>query len=333
MIWLVVWFGLGLALVSWWTESRYRRTRPMAGGRHDDIMLPHTEAFELYHNAFSLCSNKVRLCLEELQVAYRSHPINLVETGAYENIGRRFLAVNPAGLVPVLVHEGRPVYESHDILAYVAAHAPDRSLVPTESTARAEMDIWVDRASLKGDPLRDRSRPGNLVPALTIPMFAAMAEGIPIHQLIEGLLFHPMRIRPMFFLLLKGVGLRRLHWLAPAIARYREAVNGMHTALDELEIRLTRSEGPWMLGADFTLADVSWAVLLNRLDEADTLDAFLDGRPAIGAYWNAVQSRPSFATAVDAMRHPQAVAATARIRAEKANVAGLATALQVNGFG
>ena len=44
--------------------------------------------------------------MAELELPYRDHHVHLIETGSYENVGRDYLAVNPAGLLPVLVHKG-----------------------------------------------------------------------------------------------------------------------------------------------------------------------------------------------------------------------------------
>ena len=75
----------------------------MPSGIQPQIMLDHEQEWELYHNDFSLCSKKIRMCLEELGIDYKSHHIDLVETGRYENISRQFLKINPGGMVPVLV--------------------------------------------------------------------------------------------------------------------------------------------------------------------------------------------------------------------------------------
>ena len=64
------------------------------------------------------------MCLAELGIPYKSHHIHLIETESYENLSRHFLAVNPGGLVPVLVHQGHPIYESHDQIRYAAEHSP-----------------------------------------------------------------------------------------------------------------------------------------------------------------------------------------------------------------
>ena len=64
------------------TRPEVTRTAP-TGGLHPEIQLPHRQEWELYHNSFSLCSKKLRVCMAELGLAYESHPIDLIETGSY----------------------------------------------------------------------------------------------------------------------------------------------------------------------------------------------------------------------------------------------------------
>jgi glutathione S-transferase len=171
------------ALATWLVEARRRTRHPVPPGYQRDISLPHTQAFELYHNALSLCSMKTRVCLAELGIPYRSHPIDLIETGAYENIRAPFLRVNPGGTVPVLVHQGHPIYESHEQIRYAARHAPagSPSLIPDDPGLRAELERWIDRASLTGDPMNEGEQSaGNTVPGLTLPLFAAMIDRIAV---------------------------------------------------------------------------------------------------------------------------------------------------------
>ena len=96
--------ALALLALGWflWEKGR-RKTRSMPAGLQQQIQLPHTQRWTLYHNAFSLCSKKIRVSLAEYDVSYESKPIDLIETGRYENISRTFLQVNPAATVPVLL--------------------------------------------------------------------------------------------------------------------------------------------------------------------------------------------------------------------------------------
>ena len=295
--------------VVWYVwERRQRKTHAMPGGIHEDLTLPHAEEWELYHNAFSLCSKKTRVCLAELGIPYKSHHIDLIETGAYENISRHFLQVNPAALVPVLVHNGHPIYESHEQLTYAAQHTSRlAALVPENEEQRNVMEYWVHKSSLVGDdPIANiNETAGNAVPGLTIPIFAAMIEHIPVSRIVEGLLFHRLKKRALFFLLLKFRGVRRLPQLKPIVKLIRNSRAAMHAHLDELEHALDRSGGPWIVGEPFTLADVGMMVILERLREVDWLEEFLgERRPHVSRYWQALQARPSYQAGVTAFIHP-----------------------------
>jgi glutathione S-transferase len=323
--------GLGVA---WWAfERSRRRSHPVPAGHRPEITIPHQQEFELYHNALSLCSTKTRVCLAELGVPYRSHAIDLIETGAYENIGRRFLAVNPAGTVPVLVHAGHPVYESHEQIRYAAAHAPpgSPSLVPEDPALRQEMERWIDRSSLTGDPLHhgDESA-GNAIPGLTLPLFAAMIERIPYRKILEGLLFHFDKRRPVMFLLFKAVGLARFDRIAPAMKLLARSRTQVAHHLDTLEKQLRESRGPWILGETFSLADVSWLVIFERLAQVDLLHVLVGDelRPHCAAYWSRLRARPSYRSAIVGHAHPTIAYGTNRIREAKAADPALRAALE-----
>ena len=315
--------GILVAALFWflWEKSR-RQAHPVPPGLQKDIELPHSSEFELYHNALSLCSMKARVCMAELQVPYRSHHIDLIETGSYETISRAFLSVNPGGTVPVLVHNGCPVYESHEQIRYAALHAPPGSpaLVPEDPDLRAQMEYWIDRSSITDDPLNQGELSiGNAIPPLTFPLFATMMERIPMSKVFDGLLFHPDRRRPVLFLALKLVGIHGMHYLPPLTAFLERSRVQVGEHLDQLEEQLKR-EGPWILGACFSLADVSWLVIFERLMQTDYLHLYLGGgrRPACATYWERLQARPAYREAILGYPHPLITYGTRRIEDAKA---------------
>jgi GSH-dependent disulfide-bond oxidoreductase len=84
-------------------------------------------------------SIKVPIALEELNLEYTLHPVNIRQGGQREP---DFLAVNPAGKVPVLIEEtaaGNPfvLTESAAILVFLAEK--HGQLLPTEPIARAQV--------------------------------------------------------------------------------------------------------------------------------------------------------------------------------------------------
>jgi glutathione S-transferase len=321
-------------LVGWWAwEKSHRKTHPVPPGLQHAVTLPHAHEFELYHNALSLCSMKTRVCLAELGIAYESHPIDLIETGGYQTLSRAFLAVNPAGTVPVLVHRGHPVYESHEQIRYAAAHAPPGAppLVPDDAEAKREMDRWVDRSSLTDDPIaHPETSIGNVAPRLTLQLFAAMIEKIPYRNILEGLLFHFDKKRPVLFLTLKARGLERIHRLTPIMRLLADGRRHAGDHLDALEAQLAATGGPWILGDAFTLADVSWLVIFERLRQVDAEHVFLGGgrRPECTAYWERLRSRPSYARAIVGCSHPLIEHGTRRLREVKGADPELRAALE-----
>ena len=323
-----------LAAVAWWLwEKARRKTHAVEAGHQARIALPFEREFELFHNPLSLCSMKARVCLAELGIPYASHAIDLIETGAYENIRPAFLAVNPAGTVPVLVHDGHPVYESHEQIRYAADHAPPGSprLVPDDPALAAEMQRWIDRSSLTGDPLEhgDASA-GNAVPGLTVPIFAAMIDRIALWKIVEGLLFHIDKRRPLVFLVLKLRGLEKLAKLRPVVGVIRRSHRQMGEHLDALEQQLRDGGGPWILGATYSLADVSWSVIFERLAQVDCEGVHLraDLRPECTAYWERLKARPSYRAAILDHPHPTIAYGTQRLKDAKAADPALRDALE-----
>ncbi len=322
------------ALVGWWAwEKSHRKTHPVSPGIQKGVELPYEEEFELYHNALSLCSMKSRVCIAELGIPYKGHAIDLIETGSYETLSRRFLAVNPAGTVPVLVHGGHPIYESHEQIRYAAQHAPSDSpaLVPAEPELKAEMERWVDLSSLTDDPIRyPEWSIGNAVPRLTFQLFAAMIEKIPYPKILEGLLFHFDKRRPILFLMLKARGLERMHTLKPLMRMLAGGRKHVNAHLDALEVKLSESGGPWILDEAFSLADVSWLVIFERLRQVDNEDVFLGAglRPACTAYWERLKERPSYAEAILGYPHPLIDHGIRRLKQVKAADPALRSALE-----
>jgi len=306
---------------------------PPSGGLHPEIDIPHTEEWELYHNSFSLCSKKVRVCMAELGLPYESHHLHLIETGAYETVSRAYLKINPAGTVPVIVHEGHPVYESHDQIVYAAEHAGEcgRQLLPSDPAIKALVERWTDCASLVGNALQGpERRAGHCVPGLTMPIFATMVAYIPYREILKGLLTHPNKERPLFFTLLRFRTVHGLPKLSPVMKALRRARRHMGNHLDSLAQLLDGHGGPWIAGAQFTLADVSWVVILDRLVEADW-DDYLWGngkRPTIAAYWERLQARPSYRSEILEMRCPITQKGIADLKRAKAEDARLRDALE-----
>lgn len=91
----------------------------------------------LYNAWFCPFAQRAWIALLEKGVEFK-----YVEQDPY-NKTPEWLAINPRGLVPVIVHNGKPVYESPVCIEYVdEAWKTDRNLLPTDVYQRAFARIW-----------------------------------------------------------------------------------------------------------------------------------------------------------------------------------------------
>ena len=97
----------------------------------------------LYHLWLSPYCRKVRIVLAEKKIDYR------LETENTWLRRREFLAINPAGEVPVLIEDdGTSIADSQAICEYLEEIVPDPSIFPVDPKERAEarrIVAWFDR--------------------------------------------------------------------------------------------------------------------------------------------------------------------------------------------
>jgi glutathione S-transferase len=95
---------------------------------------------ELYHFWSSVCSVRCRMALEEKGVAWTSRYIDLFK---FDQLRPEYLAINPDGVVPTLVHDGVPIHESTIINEYIDTAFEGPKLVPSEPILQARMREFV----------------------------------------------------------------------------------------------------------------------------------------------------------------------------------------------
>ncbi len=84
---------------------------------------------------------KVLWACEEIGVSYVREDWG---TGFRDTRAPEFLRLNPNGLVPVVLIDGAPLWESNTILRYLAAIGGRDDLLPREPGARAHVEKWMD---------------------------------------------------------------------------------------------------------------------------------------------------------------------------------------------
>ena len=231
------------------------------------------KGLHLFHFVLSNCSQRVRFALEEKELPWESHHLNLA---ANEHVSEDYQSINPDGVVPTLVHDGQVVIESNDILGYIDVHFPAPRLAPEDPAERARMHAHITLAS--------------------------GAQG-SIKALSHELLFRPFRKVSDEELALyeeKAANRELVAFLrdyaeeGPAWQRRVKLANAdMEQRLDSLEAALANDR--WLSGASFGLADISWVVNAHRLQQAQY---DLAGWPSLLPWYERVASRPAFDRAI-----------------------------------
>jgi maleylpyruvate isomerase len=93
---------------------------------------------KLYTYFRSSAAFRVRIALNLKGIAYEAAYINLKPPAA-EQRAPEFLAVNPQGLVPALVHEGTTLTQSLAIIEYLEEIHPQPPLLPATPAERAQV--------------------------------------------------------------------------------------------------------------------------------------------------------------------------------------------------
>lgn len=302
---------IAVILLIWFFVEKSRRKRhPVSAGIDPSVTLAHTAEFELYSNSFSHCSRKVRLVLAELGIQVKHHSIDLIETGCYQTISPAYLKVNPSGVIPTLVHNGHPVYESDDILDYVQSVAGSAApqLIPADPALKNRMHEWLTFCSISTDDALSNmeTRAGSCIPALTVPLFVTSIQYIPLRRILVGLLFHFDKKRPVLFTTSKLLGLRRMMSLKPVRTLIDSASFHMVHHLARLNAELIERGSDWIAGDNYSLADVSIGCMLFRLDEIGWLSYCSRARniDAVLSYYQRIKSRSSWSEAITACTHP-----------------------------
>jgi glutathione S-transferase len=230
----------------------------------------------LHHGWRSSASRRVRLCLEEKGLAYESH---IVDMAKMEHHSPDYLRINPLGVIPTLIHDGRPLHESGTICEYLDETFPDPPLRPETAYERAEMRNWIRHI----DGLI-----GNLIVFNWRHHLQKVASQWSDAELAEKLKNIPSKER-------------QEAWIRVARKPYtedeRRAARGkLVTLLDKMEGALQQSG--WLVGKSYSIADISAAPFVKRVDEEIAPDEMAaQKRPRVSDWWIRLQARPAFTRA------------------------------------
>jgi glutathione S-transferase len=229
----------------------------------------------LYHSPYSTCSQKVRLVLAEKGLDYASRKINFATE---EQLSPEYLALNPNGVVPTLVHDDQPITDSSCIMEYLDDVFPQPALSPRTALGRAHMRAWL--------------RYFEEVPtaAARVPSFHSVF--LPVLRVVqsESDFDSSADRRPIR----KGFYRKMNSGSGFTSAELEHSSEQLQQTVDRIERAL--AHGPWIMGEQFTLAECCVAPLVDRMDDIG-MSAMWAERPRFTDWLKRVRERPSFSQA------------------------------------
>ncbi|MDB5643704.1 MAG: glutathione S-transferase 2 [Hyphomicrobiales bacterium] len=244
----------------------------------------------LYHGGTSTASAKVRLALAEKGLAFESR---LLDLRRFEQKSADYLALNPAGVVPTLVHDGAAIGESSIILEYVDETWPQPQLMPTDPAGRARLRLWLRRV----DDLHEACS----ILSSSVKLAALRDDAGAVEMLLARTPDPDKRARQQR-LIEQGFD-------APEVAA---AIDAYRTFCGDAEDALARSA--FLSGAAIGLADCAALPYLHRAAVLG-MDALWAQTPALSGWIERMMAQPSFDIAIAKWQGAQAYHASAELAA------------------
>lgn len=230
--------------------------------------------FVLYNAPQSTCSQRVRFVMNAKGLAFEEHRLDLF---AGDQLKPEYLAINPNGVVPALLHNGRAVLDSAVIMEYLdEVKATTCNLTPAEPVARARMR-WMMRY------IDEIPAPSIRIPSYNLaflPHFREMSE--PEFTALA----HSKPLRKEFLLTMGRTG------FPPQ--EMDQALDRLNRSVGRMNEWITASGGPWLMGKDLTLADIAIMPVIVRLYDINLGTAWAD-HPRVAKWFALIQQHPAFA--------------------------------------
>ena len=184
------------------------------------------------------------MALEEKGIPWISRYVDLFK---FDQLRPQYLAINPKGVVPTLVHDGKPVRESSVINEYVDAAFAGPPVTPSDPLRAARMREFVYLCDEGFSAIVKLTMVKYILPKLR-------------NRWGEDELRKQAERRPTRFY-------QDFHGRAVRGEITEQELAGARTTLDELLDHLERAlaPGPWIIGNQLTLADISIAPYMFRL--------------------------------------------------------------------
>jgi len=210
--------------------------------------------------------------------------------------------------VPVLIHNGHPVFESHEQIVYIdqVLMPGGPKLTPSDPEKRKVMDKWVNQGAMimsdvdKKNPWKGlESRAGNLLGAITMPVFAAhVYVNFSVWMIFESLSMLPL-VKDKAFIVMhvvfKILGVKAFQKMSLLHNMVSVARKAIYHHFEQITKELEEGGGPYLCGDQYSLADISMVPIFERMELACWwTDSVKKDFPLVLKYWETIKQRDGY---------------------------------------
>jgi len=237
-------------------------------------------AVEVYHWEPTVNSGELLICLHEKGIAFKSCYVDLL---AFEQHSPDFLALNPRGEVPVLVHDGQVLTETTIMLEYLDAAFPEAALIPDDAADRYHMRVWTKCAN------------DYIAPALAV---------LGWHERMVGRVaaFERESINARLERLPQD---RRVVWqmaLDDAFAPEQLARAAQHLDVVMRRMEDALDDGEWLAGSRYSLADIAVYPAASAFQALRPASLNAASLPRLAGWLSRMRERPAVRAALGMSR-------------------------------
>jgi glutathione S-transferase len=229
----------------------------------------------LYHYPTAVCAAKVRMVFAEKRIEWESRMVDLSKG---EHRTPDYLLLNPNGVVPTIIADGKIVIESTVICEYLDEAFAEYPLRPADAYGRARLHLWTRRE----DGIHDAI---NTLTAAMVFCPLQRMRSIDAQSAWAAQIADLSKRQKWLEIMRDGVEANAIRL---ALVRLQAMMRDMETAL---------GEHAWLNGDAFTLADSGLISFFARLDVL-LLGFVFDGFPRVADWYARVIARPSFDDAI-----------------------------------
>ncbi|KAK6186558.1 hypothetical protein SNE40_008573 [Patella caerulea] len=264
------------------------------------------DRFTLYYFPTSYYSHMVIVALLEKKASFKEKIVNILDGG---QLSAAFLRLNKKAEVPVLKDGDKVVVESKDIVDYIDKEINAEPRLVPDKTSEEGSEVERVRGILGKVPIEllsfgcmfypDVSASGLKLPKAFQKEKKEMEEAFSSFATTCAELAdkHP-DLRDAY--LAKNQYFTKKIEICSDRERVQKAVDDLEKIFDQMESLLKQNkkegvENTWLVGSNFTAADICLATLVGRIVLLGLDQKFMsrDKRPELVNYWTRVSERPS----------------------------------------